>query len=648
MNKIILGFGAALLAGTILTPAARAGNFYVFGDSLSDNGNIPKLIGADYPPPPYYDNHFSNGPVWAEYFPGLTGLGFKPSNDYAVGGAFAGPINVLGYTVNNLENLPAPIGAGFGTPLPSFLQEVQSFQATGQRFGNSDVVGVWVGANGYFATLALIEYGLETSAAIPAAVQLVAQQTTQGVDELHALGAQRFVVFTLPDLGLTPLFNTGSAATIADANALSDAHGVALAGAMEGVHARTGANIIVINEQQLFNELLANPALYGKTNTTDACTNTPSCVSAGTAAQNRYVFWDTVHPTTGTHLLVAEYAANAVNAVADLAAPAQIAAFGAAAFSDALGARLAGLRTGAEGFAINLPQSGMVAQLGADDANAPAQIGALSGFLSGNYDYGNRNTAGADNGFNFSVGTVAFGLDDRIAQNVVVGAALGYGDDSGTATGGEKISANAYQLGAYATFFEPDYYLNVKFAYGFDNYDNSRAGVVPGAIRAKPSGNTYDFGGETGYLVHCGSMTYGPLAGLDVARAHIGGYTETGDAALTQSVEAQDFDRVILDAGLQGSTSLAMGNATLQPHLSATLDDLVSGNGGNFDSVFSDEPLVAITTTYPKSAKYWGVISGGVSAAMTQRLSITADFATTIAKSDGENHEFSANVRYRF
>jgi phospholipase/lecithinase/hemolysin len=66
---------AAILAGTCLSAPAHAGNFYVFGDSLVDNGNTPKLTGIDYPPPPYYENRFSNGPVWAEYFPGLTGLG---------------------------------------------------------------------------------------------------------------------------------------------------------------------------------------------------------------------------------------------------------------------------------------------------------------------------------------------------------------------------------------------------------------------------------------------------------------------------------------------------------------------------------------------------------------------------------------------
>jgi outer membrane lipase/esterase len=648
--KAALTLGAALLASVVVVPSvARAGNFYVFGDSLVDDGNIPKLTGLDYPPPPYYHNEFSNGPVWAQYVPGLLGLGFSAANDYGVGGAFAGPLSVGGATFNNLENLPPPTGEGFATPLPSFLEEVQSFAATGTRLSNSDVVGIWVGANDYFAALGLVDAGLANPAVIiPATVATVATQTAQGIEELSGLGARRFIVFTLPPLGDTPLFNTSGAATIAAADAISQAHGEALALTMEDLHYTQGTNVILINQTQLFSELLADPALYGKTNVTAACLYTPSCVTAGTAAQNQYLFWDDVHPTTGTHLLIAEYAANAVNAVADLAAPAQMAAAAAGAFASALNARLDGLRSGAQGFALNVPSQGMVAQLGSDDASGPPAVGHLSGFFTGNYDYGNRNAQGANNAFNYSIGTFAAGLDDRVMDSVVVGAALGYGDESGTATGGTKLSANAYQFGFYAALVQPDYYMNLKLAVGFDDFRNTRPGVVAGNIVAKPGGATYDFGGDFGYLLHCGELTYGPVAGLDVTDSHVAAYTETGDPALTQSVNAQDDQVAVLDAGAQAATTVSLGNAVLKPHLSATLDDVVSGNGGNFDSVFTDEPLVPLTTSYGKQTRYFAVIGGGLSASLSETLSLAADFSTTVAKADGEDHEFSAALRYAF
>jgi outer membrane lipase/esterase len=644
-NRQVVSFYVAMLAATALShPAQAGGNFYAFGDSLVDNGNIPKLIGQNYPPPPYYDHHFSNGPVWAEYFPGLTGLGFKPSNDYGVGGAFSGPLNVLGFTINNLENLPVPVGAGFATPLPSFTQEVQSFAATGQRFGTGDVVGVWVGANDYFATLALVQYGLANGAsAIPAAIQTVAEQTTDGVNELVHLGARRFVVFTLPNLGLTPEFNTGSAATIAVANEVSEAHGATLAEFMAGEHAATGANIIVMNEQQIFSELLANPAAYGKTNTTDACINTPSCVNAPAAAQNKYVFWDAVHPTTATHLFIAEYAAAALNGLSGLVVPAQISTLGGDAFAGQLAARLGALRAGAAGFDLDVPDHGIVGGVGDGDP----QIGKLSGFISGAYDYGSRGSVNADNGFNYNIGSFALGLDDRVAPGIALGVALGYGTDHGSVNEGGTINANAYQLGGYATFYQPNFYMNLKAAYGFDDYNDKRPGVLA-AITAKPSGSTYDFGVDGGYLLHAGNATVGPIAGIDVAHAHLNHFTESGDAALTQSVDAQSYDRVVADIGLAGAVDVPVGTLILHPQFSATVDNLISGNGGNFDSVFTDEPGVPLTSVYPSYGRYFGVLSGGIGASVTARLSVAANFTMTVGQSAGQDHEVSGNLRYRF
>jgi outer membrane lipase/esterase len=646
MNKLrnTLGktLGAAILAGTCLSAPAHAGNFYAFGDSLVDNGNTPKF-GIAFPPPPYSDFRFSNGPVWAQYFPGLTGLGFQPSNDYAVGGAFAGPLTILGTTYNNLENLPPALGEpGFPVQLPSFLQQVGEFQAGGGRLGASDVVGIWVGANDYFATLALVQAGLaNATTAITNAVQTVALQTTAGVNELVNLGGRRFIVFNLPALGETPLFNQDGAATIAEANAISAAHNSTLAQFMAGEHGSTGANIIVMNEAQIFSELLADPAAYGKTNTTAACITTPSCVTASTAVQNQYVFWDSVHPTTGTHLLIAKYAADALNGLAGLAVPAQVEALGAKAFAGQLNQRLDALRAGAAGFSFNLPDQGMQGSVGSGDAK-------LSGFFSGAYDFGSRNTLGADNGFSYTLGSFAAGLDDRLAPGIAAGVALGYATEHGNVSQDGTVAANAYQLGAYASFYQPDYYLNIDFAYGIDNFTNSRPGVVGGAITSKPSGATTQFGGETGYVWHRGALAFGPIAGIDITNAGLHAYTETGDAALTQSVASQNFEQVVGDVGASVSTSLTAGRLTLAPHLVITADRRFTGNGGSFSSVFTDEPGVGLTTTYPNTSNTWAEISGGVAARLARNVSLSADFASSIAETGGADHAVSGSLHVSF
>jgi len=64
MRKCLLAT-AALCLMALPAAAQDVADVVVFGDSLSDPGNIPLLTGGlDFPPsPPYAGNRFSNGPV---------------------------------------------------------------------------------------------------------------------------------------------------------------------------------------------------------------------------------------------------------------------------------------------------------------------------------------------------------------------------------------------------------------------------------------------------------------------------------------------------------------------------------------------------------------------------------------------------------
>lgn len=647
--KSILACGVAFCLSA--TPAlAGTGNLYGFGDSLVDNGNIPKLTGINYPPPPYYQNHFSNGPVWLEYLPGLSGLGFKPSNDYAVGGAFSGPVNVFGQNFTNLENLPAPLGAGFTQPLPDFLQQVQEYAATGQHFGSGDVVGVWVGANNYFAALGILALNpTNPTQQITTAVTNVANQTAQGLSELAALGARQILLFNLPNLGSTPLFNTNPAQA-AVANEITSAHDAALAQVAQEVHLQTGANVILMNQQFIFQELLANPAAYGKTNVTLACINTPSCVSASVAQQNQYLFWDQVHPTTGTHLLIAEYANSALQGVNSLSVPARLITQGTEAFSSMLSQRIDALHDGVTGLQASLPGSAQLASNGAGETDPFGMIpqNKLSVFITGAYNDGTRKNEAQANGFNYQIGTVAAGADYRFGPSVTAGLAFGYGTDHANVDQGGSVQAHAYEFGAYGAITQPNYFLNLRFTYAIDDFSGiSRPGVLAG-ITATPSGNSFSAAADGGYVLHFGRIDAGPVAGFQFLQTNINAYVEQGDPALTQSVQAQTLSRTLADIGVAASTDLHIGNIALHPRIAATLNGRLTGNAGAFGSVFTDEPTVGLSTSYPNGPSTWGVLSASIAAQLADRLSATATFETTVAKSNGEDHMVSAGLRYDF
>ena len=81
-SLVHMGRAGALSALLLGATAAQAASFdaeYVFGDSLSDNGNAAEFGGAAYPFPPSFHDAYTNGPVAAALLAQSFGLNLEPS-----------------------------------------------------------------------------------------------------------------------------------------------------------------------------------------------------------------------------------------------------------------------------------------------------------------------------------------------------------------------------------------------------------------------------------------------------------------------------------------------------------------------------------------------------------------------------------------
>jgi autotransporter-associated beta strand protein len=340
MRKIIFCLALATATNLLTTAIAQAGSLFGFGDSLVDNGNIPRLIGGNDPPsPPYFQHRYSNGPAFVEYLPKLLGLNadvgtvYGKGYDLAVGGAESG-------SKNNED-----------PRLPGLANEISLFSSRGRRFRSGDMVVVWAGALDYANSLIKILSSEIPSLLLSGTLLLpqlrtvrmnVVDQTTSNLADaavrLAGLGAKQVVFVNLPDLGKTlqlggnrlflaaaaqisksPLVSavaTRLSARIPQLSALAtqltDAHNQQLELKLARVHAQTGINIILFDVNLLFKRVLADPAKYGFSNVTDMAIDT-AAVHASQSVQNTYLFWDDGHPTTAFHLLLARYLANMVD-----------------------------------------------------------------------------------------------------------------------------------------------------------------------------------------------------------------------------------------------------------------------------------------------------------------------------------------------
>lgn len=284
----IAAFGLGLtmlMAGTALAQ----GRFITFGDSLSDPGNLYAVTGGTKPPsPPYWNGHFSNGLTWIEQ---ITGT---PIN-------FVSPLSATG-----------PVNYAFGGALtdasaspPGVLTQIGAYLQRGGTFKAQDKVTLWGGANNLFQELERAQTGgTVTPATITAVATAAAADIGTAARTAAAAGARNFVVLNLPDLGMTPAFlnTTGQSGATLGSLAFNNALAAQLAAVKA---ANPGLNIIMVDAGALFSQVTAQPQAFGFSNASLACVNTPSCVSASTAAQNAYAFFDGVHPTTAGHALVA-------------------------------------------------------------------------------------------------------------------------------------------------------------------------------------------------------------------------------------------------------------------------------------------------------------------------------------------------------
>ena len=262
-----------------------------FGDSLSDVGNDYALTAGTTPGGPgYYTGRFSNGPIWVEKLGQSLGLGAPtPSllggNDYAYGGVTSGTGNT-------------------SFVLPNVETQVNGWTAAHTASG-TQLFTLLGGANDLFNYLG----GSSTTTPVQAADNIAAS-----VHTLYGDGARNILVANLPDLGQTPRFHGTAGQAVATGVTLQFNTDLATDLASQ-LAASPGLNVYNLNLYSLINQAIASPGSFGLTDVTDqAYTGDTTFTGNGTAVSNPsgYLFWDSIHPTTTGHALVAQAAVSAI------------------------------------------------------------------------------------------------------------------------------------------------------------------------------------------------------------------------------------------------------------------------------------------------------------------------------------------------
>ena len=278
----------------------------VFGDSLSDTGNVAHLTldtyGIEIPGPDadYTAGRFTDGAdtlppaekyfgVWVEQlaasFPSHPAVvdSLDGGTNYAYGfattgsgtGVFTfGPSDSLSVNVDNVG------------------RQISDYLATYPKITDKTLFVVWGGAID-------VLYATSQDDVIDAGIDQILN-----VQRLIDAGATQFLIPNLPPLGSVPRLN-GSPTTSVPATQASALYNEVLDGGVDLlrlVDFEKHPQLSELDVFSLFNQIVASPATYSLVNVTMS--------SQGMAVDpDIYLFWDDLHPTTRGHNLLAAAAA---------------------------------------------------------------------------------------------------------------------------------------------------------------------------------------------------------------------------------------------------------------------------------------------------------------------------------------------------
>jgi phospholipase/lecithinase/hemolysin len=326
MIRICYALAVASLLFTTSTLADTSfRNLVVFGDSLSDPGNVFAATGGvsqapyasegvpDYPYP-IGGMTFSNGKTWAMQFADEINLPaaklpalrtFKATN-FAYGTARAasaagGPYDLSAQVTLYLSTF----GGADSDALHSIF------------IGSNDVRDALVAFQTAYLQV-LLGGGTETEAELAgqsAAGTIISDaiiSVTNNLISLISNGATQFLIPNVPNIGVIPAVTSHGPQVSSLATLMAYNYNQTLESVLAGIEAAYPVSIKRVDVFSLVTAAVTSPASFGLTNVTDPCLTPDDISNSICATPDDYLFWDGIHPTKAAHALVSKAALSAL------------------------------------------------------------------------------------------------------------------------------------------------------------------------------------------------------------------------------------------------------------------------------------------------------------------------------------------------
>jgi len=333
-----------------------------------------------------------------------------------------------------------------------------------------------------------------------------------------------------------------------------------------------------------------------------------------------YAFADGVHPTTGAHQLIAEFAVSVIEGPRQIAILPQSAAVIGRSRAEML-ANVLGNRPDGDGMR-------WWAGLRSDNQ----RLGR-----GGTGDGVNGDTPSVNGGVQWAAGNATFGVFGAYGKGDI-----DWGQRRGTF---EQTDAT---LGGFVGWFGDGPWANAQLSYTWLDFDTNRDIVLGPAVRTHygaTDGNNVTAAGSAGWTFTHGKLNHGPVLGLVSQQIDVDGFAET-DALLSTSLAYADQsqDSMVGSAGWQAS----LAGEYLSPYAKLTWDREFEDPAEQvFASVQSMPGTLAYAVPGLSLDRDYGTVQFGVRGEAFG-LDMQAGTRVTVTQDDGNHASFFVTVGNKF
>ncbi|CAN6245627.1 unnamed protein product [Urochloa humidicola] len=339
-----------LCLGTLPTTSDAARAFFVFGDSLVDNGNNNYLLTearADSPPygidtpdhratgrfsngknvPDIVSEHLGAEPVLPYLSPELDGDKMLVGANFASAGV--GILNDTGIQFANIIHISKQLL--YFEQYQKRLSSLIGHERTA-RLVNGALVLIALGGNDFVNNYYLLPYSARSREfSLPDYINYILSEYRQILTRLYDLGARRVLVQGVGPIGCVPAelaLHSLDGTCDRELQRAAEMYNPKLMALLSDLNARHGGNVFIgVNTQRIHNDFIDDPKAYGFETSTRACCGQGrfngmglcTMVSSLCADRDRYVFWDAFHPTErANRLIVQQFMSGSVDYIAPM------------------------------------------------------------------------------------------------------------------------------------------------------------------------------------------------------------------------------------------------------------------------------------------------------------------------------------------